>query len=848
MTYTIDFENPRANAAALTGGKGASLAKLTQAAHILDVNVPKGFVVTQEVHDMVLYPIKGLVRRMDKIQSTDHQGLSKLYERMCDILLKAPFDRALEREVFQKIKTLTGPLAIRSSATCEDSGQSAFAGQHDTFLNVKGDRDVLDALKKCFVSFYAPQAVIYRRQSKAPMDARMAVVVQEMALCDRAGVAFNIHPVTGAMDQCVINANFGLGESVVSGTCDVDQYVYDRKEAEIVQASIAQKTMWIVHTEKGTKEVSDKSVSSPCLKDEEICAIAELTAKVSTYMGYPQDIEWGYVEGQLVLLQSRPITRLPERLTRDEAAERFPNPVTPMTWGLVETGFHRSLEASFALMDLPAYDGKWFVARNHYIYGNQCVVELYHELAATKTMNFDFSDEGLKALGTKVAEIERFARDWQVNLERYISEISVLGKKSMNEPNLEECWDHVEAINETCARFFEPNIAISLFHTGLSKALLTAVEMVMGESRGRELLNDLKAGISTRTSFVNREMMKLGALLRHDPEFLDVVKSLQAGERSAEALIASGALSSNTDFEKAFSSFIRDFGHREVDFDPYHAPWGDAPEMLLAQIIAMASSRHCDLSQDQLLEARADDKARAFHARQRLLLAAPQEAAFVLSALVDLVCYFEELDDLEHYSTSRVTRPIRQALLAVGTKLTHMGILSGPRDVWMIEPDHLRTTLQADTPRAWATLARETKQAKVSYETACKCTPDWNFGDVEVEPSRETVENSLRGLPGSAGQIEGEVFVLESGADFKNFPKGAVLVARTTSPAWTPLFYNACAVITASGGPLSHGAVTAREVGIPAVMSVKSALTHLYNGLRVRVDGTTGRIDLLEGT
>lgn len=105
---------------------------------------------------------------------------------------------------------------------------------------------------------------------------------------------------------------------------------------------------------------------------------------------------------------------------------------------------------------------------------------------------------------------------------------------------------------------------------------------------------------------------------------------------------------------------------------------------------------------------------------------------------------------------------------------------------------------------------------------------------------------TLTGLPGSAGQIEGEVFVLESAADFKNFPTGAVLVARTTNPAWTPLFYSASAVITESGGPLSHGAVTAREVGIPAVMCVKSALTKLYNGLRVRVDGTTGRIDLLE--
>ena len=217
----------------------------------------------------------------------------------------------------------------------------------------------------------------------------------------------------------------------------------------------------------------------------------------------------------------------------------------------------------------------------------------------------------------------------------------------------------------------------------------------------------------------------------------------------------------------------------------------------------------------------------------------------VLNELVELVCHFEELDDLEHYATSRVTRPIRRSLLAVGEKLVEEGVLIEARDIWMVTPDLVRRALTSGEASGWQEVARKATAGRAAYHEAASCPPDWVYGQQAVEMSTAT---GLSGLPGSAGQVEGEVFVLESAADFSSFPTGAVLVARTTNPAWTPLFHAACAVVTESGGPLSHGAVTAREVGIPAVMCVKSALTKLYNGLRVRVNGTTGIIEVLDAT
>lgn len=846
MTYAFALRSPLALDVSLAGGKAVNLAKLTKAGLEAGFNVPSGWVVSSYAHDEVLKPVRGYIKKIEALGSDDHDALARAYTGLAAALLKAPLSRGFLGDLDDFLNRAKGPVAVRSSATCEDSGSAAFAGQHDTFLNVCGRSNIITAIKRCFASFYAPQAVIYRRQVGASArEAKMAVVVQKMANCDKAGVAFSLQPVTGALDQTMINANFGLGESVVSGESGVDQFVYDRSRKKIIERHVAE-TRAIISAgwSGGTVQSMEEDGGTACLSDHEIEEIAELSEKVACFMNYPQDIEWGYVGAELVLLQSRPVTKLPERLTRDESAERFPNAVTPMTWGLVEAGFHRSLAKSFDLMGLPAFDGRWFVEQDFYIYGNQTAVELYHQLAAASNSAFDFTPEGLEALALKLARIGCFARDWQVNLERFIAEISVLGGRDLSELSLQDRWNHVEDVNEACARFFEPNIAISLFHTGLSKALEGAAALLVGEVDAPALINDLKSGLNTRTAHVNRELRKLAGLVKGDEALRSTLKIPQGAGQTAEAMIEAGTFQDYPDFKRSFAAFVHDFGHREVDFDPYHAPWGDDPEVLLAQIIALAET-DCELVTGETRAAsHASGRACAFTARQRLLAAAPGEAALVLSELIDLVRTFEELDDLEHYSTSRVTRPIRRALLGVGEKLADEGVLQVTTDIWMLTPDTLRGALTSAVPSIWQEVAGEALEAKARYLAATSTMPQWEPGLADVPDSLD--DTCLAGLPGSAGQVEGEVFILESTADFKNFPRGAVLVARTTNPAWTPLFYAAAAVITESGGPLSHGAVTAREVGIPAVMCVKYALTKLYNGLRVRVDGTSGRVDLLE--
>jgi pyruvate,water dikinase len=226
-------------------------------------------------------------------------------------------------------------------------------------------------------------------------------------------------------------------------------------------------------------------------------------------------------------------------------------------------------------------------------------------------------------------------------------------------------------------------------------------------------------------------------------------------------------------------------------------------------------------------------------AEQELARLAPEDLRFFAAELVRLCRAYTALDDVEHYQTTRLNVPFRAALLALGGRFAAHGAVPDAEGIFFLRRKTIEDVLAGRVDAA-ASMS-EAVDAAGKYRDQARATPPW----VRGEAARTAPEGALRGLPGSPGAAEGEVFRVFSAADFPRFPPGAVLVARTTNPAWTPLFYGAAAVVTESGGPLSHGAVTAREVGIPAVMAVHGALEALPNGTRVRVNGTSGFVERL---
>ncbi len=834
VSLTLPFNDDAAGALKQTGGKGSSLSRLSQAGF----DVPRGFVVTAEAYRA--YAVSA-AKVLSTVADFDRADAARLNQQAA-ALRQSLEEIALPEAVCTAIKTALRDmpagcrLAVRSSSTLEDLAEAAFAGQHDTFLNVTDPEDVIEKVKLCFISLWGDRAIAYRvGHGFDHQQAAMAVVVQEMVNAEVAGVAFSLNPITGNPAQVLINANFGLGESVVSGESDVDQYLVDVETHKVIEQTLPQERHIIQSCAAGGTNMIKVAGGTPCLSEAQVLEVAELVQRTARFYGAPQDIEWAYgSDGVLRLLQSRSITNIHPFWTRDESAERFPNVVTPLTWDLVEEGFHNSLRYSLGLMGLPVFQGLWFGCCENYVYGNETVIRLYKGIKPDLPENPADVMQHLPSLMAKYAWVLDLPQQWTCGLDRYLMGLGRLNGVDLSALDLRGVWQHTLEINTLCATYFKPNIAISLAHNMLSAVLKKVCSMACGPDKADGLYNDLLSSCETRTVIINRRMMALAEMIRATPHLLDLLKT-----SPSRHLIESGALKTYGAFSDAFDDFLSLFGNREIDFDPYHPTWGEVPWIVLDQVRIIAESGERFNLQEELQ--------RRFRLRAvelAFINGLPESFRPLCASLLRLVRLYTELDDLEHFETSRVSPAIRRSLLELGARLKEMAIISDSADIWFANRSELDAAILAQSATGWASLSRNIQSNKASYLASKAKTPAWIFGqDDEITPSST---DGLKGLAGSPGMAEGPVFLLFGPEDFGNFPEGAVLVARTTNPAWTPLFYSANAIITESGGPLSHGAVTARELGKPAVMAVRHVLTTLKNGQRVRVDGTKGLVTLLD--
>lgn len=838
MTPTLRFDDPLATHLELSGGKGANLALLTQRGFA----VPPGFIVTAPVYREFMAQVAGWWPAVLALPFADAAGLRVASEALQARLSHLPLPAGAVEEIRAQLDRFGAGTAfsVRSSSTLEDLAGAAFAGQHETYLNVIGAEQVLDRIRACFASLWTDRAIAYRHQRGFDQArAAMAVVVQQLVPSEVAGVGFSMNPINGRLDELVVNANFGLGESVVSGEGAVDQWIIDKATGGIRSANISRKTRRIIPVAIGTAEIhaAEADASRPCLEAAQLTELTRLLVQVESSYAFPQDIEWAWAGGTLWLLQSRPITTIPPRWTRDESAERFPNVITPLTWDFVEAGFHRSLAHSFRLLGFPHFSGKWFGMSGHYIYGNQNAVEIYSHRAPFAVNSL----AELRAVIPRVREqfdwVQEMPVSWLRDLDHYLVTLGRFTAEPLDDRSPRELWRHVLAVNEHGAQYFLPNIAISIAQGTIYRLLHGLMKLALGPAEATVLFDHLMAWCDTKTGQINKELFELAALARRTT---GLEAELQTGR--SPALVAQGTLSQFPEFDGRFQRFLRDHGHREVDFDAYVPTWGEAPWIVLdhVRLILQGPMERPPARREREL------KIRAQRAEVRLFAQLPPDLHFFFSELLRLARAYTSLDDLEHYQTTRLTPVLRRGLRALGEKLVQLGALPDPMDIFFAHPQQIEDALAAESPAAWQSFSETVRTQKAAYLADQARKPEWILGSDQITPvSAKVAADELRGLAGSPGSAEGPVFFVLAPTDIASFPKGSVLVARTTNPTWTPLFYAAAAVVTESGGPLSHGAVTAREMGIPAVMSVKDSLTRLRHGQRVRVDGTSGRVHLL---
>jgi phosphohistidine swiveling domain-containing protein len=830
MRYVLPLNDPRAQSASVAGGKGASLARLMRAGF----PVPPGFVITADAYRDFVAGMPDMQERCAALRGLEPAARAARAAELRAALEQQPLPPGLADEFGQTLGEDSEAYAVRSSGTLEDSAEAAFAGLHDTFLNRRGLAQILLAVKACFLSLWQDRAIAYREHAGlSGTTTAMAVVVQRLVAARSAGVAFSVDPVSGKLDEMVVTANFGLGESVVSGDGEVDHFVLDKRSLAVRHQRIGTKATQVTAAGDRTQRIATAAAATPCLSAEDLATLGKLLRDVEDMHGFPQDIEWAFDDRALWLLQARPVTSIAPRWTRDESAERFPNVVTPLAWDFVEEGFHEALAHSFALMGLPPFRGKWFALFDGYVYGNQTAVELYMGRSPLRFSGIDDLRAAIPQLRQRFGWVEELPRQWSRDLDRYLMGVGALMAEPLAQKSPGELWDYVMRVNTLGRDYFKSNIAISVAQSALFRVLRELLRSLLpGEAEASAAFAALTGYAETRTGAINEELHQMAVMIRHEPALAEALRSVPA-----QRLIEEGRLAAFPAFARRFAAFLGDHGHREVDFDPYHPTWVEAPQLVLDTLRLMLEQPGGESPSERLLA----QKIRAQQAEFALAAALPEDLRFLAQELTRLVRSYTALDDLEHYETARLTLPLRRGLRALGERLRKRGIIAEAMDVFFARAKTLESAVAGDAAASGAALAAEIAANKQAHLAHRQRTPAWVWGAAETAAP----DGALAGVPGSPGMAEGAVFVVRSADDFGRFPPGAVLVARTTNPAWTVLFPLAKAVVTESGGPLSHGAVTAREMGIPAVMAVRGVLERLRDGDRVRVDGAAGRVMML---
>ncbi|GAA0922579.1 PEP/pyruvate-binding domain-containing protein [Pseudonocardia zijingensis] len=843
------LSDPDASDPGHSGGKGANLAALVRAG----LPVPAGFVVGTSAYRRFVQenrldvPIGREIARLSDDPATAEAASQRLRQEF----ESAGIPGWLRESVEAAYRALgEGPVAVRSSATAEDLPEASFAGQQETVLDVVGTDELCAAVRRCWSSLWTTRAIAYRRRNGIEHEqVAVAVVVQRMVPAEVAGVLFTADPVSGRRDHVVVEAAAGLGDAVVSGKVTPDR--------------------WVVDASSGTV-VTRPERNSSGLTEDQLADVVELGLRAAAEFGSPQDVEWALADGRCRLLQSRPITSLfPLPPARDDDGLRVYLPVTLVAQGFTEpmtpagnafframaslwvgywTTGSRHVDPEIAPPWLPTVLGRLFVDFTPILQRRWLAHQVMSSMAmkdpTTSAVLQEWLERNADRLprpirGTTARRLVRRAPEALSALGGFASAIAAPSRHRRRVLGRAEA--ELVGRDQEAARRSTPLAQVDFVDRVLPAATLDlitvqlpAVYAEMLSRTGAEWLVRRWLGSSPGLEPVRR-------WLPHNP-------TLAMGAelaRLAHIHAATGTEPSANDAD--VREFLEVYGHRAPDreIDLGLPRLTEDPAYIVELIRGYVRSGDAQ-SRFEAGEAAARVAADELVASVRRAKGRPH--ALVLRIL--LRCS-RELGGLREWPKFDMVRAIalgRRTLRRVGTALVSDGRLDDPDDVFFVDPADLRATLAGDERDLRASVIAN--RHEYEHELSRRAVPRLLVSDGETVygPATAPVAERpgvLTGTPVSPGVHEGVVRVLDSPVGAQLRP-GEILVAATTDPGWTPLFLLAGALVMEVGGVVSHGAVVAREYGLPAVAAVADATSRLRTGQRVRVDGGDGTVTVLE--
>jgi pyruvate,water dikinase len=888
-TYLVlDFADIDGGMLTTVGGKAANLGELIRA----ELPVPTGFCLTTEAYRQATASagLEEIFAELEGTPATDVTALAALAARARAAVLAASVPTSVTVAVVESYARIgvSVPVAVRSSATAEDLPFASFAGQQDTYLNIVGEGAVLEAVRHCWASLWTDRAVVYRATNGIDNRmVRLAVVVQRMVDSAVAGVLFTANPVTGRRRQAVIDASPGLGESVVSGAVNPDHFVVDTASGTILDRRLGDKRLSIRSLPWGGTEhvMLDPDANTFCITDEQALNLARLGYRVEEHYGVPQDIEWAIDgAGMLWLTQARPITTLyplPAGAPAPEAeprvyfcfsvAQRVFRPITPAglaAFRLIGSGASRMF--GFPVTDplagpavLTEAGQRVFIDVTGAVRsrgGRTLIPKVLGVMEARSAAVFRelFTDSRLSVTQRSwlpfLRHVGRVA--FRYRLPSHV--LHALAKPDQARTRVEALDGKLDmrlAVPDGLTAEQRLDWIAKLLQTEIAPmlpqilppaaagfiALGLAIKLLGADANGdvQSVLRGIPHNVTTE---MDLELWHVAMRIGSDRESAQALRT--QGMDELARLYVAGTLPDVA--QRELRTFLRRYGHRAIaEIDLGMPRWSDDPRYILgvlANYLRMGPEDSTQSSPDRLFaqgaaEAEAMVETLSVRAARRGRLRG--EAVRMLLGRVRALAGVRELPK---YYLVRVIAAARAQLRLVGEELHKRGRLAEPDDVYFVDLAQARAGLHGIDLREAVTEARRAYDDELRrHHIPRVMLSDGN--EPEAGMHRADVDGSLIGTAASAGTVTGTARVILDPVGAHLEP-GEILVCPSTDPAWTPLFLTAGGLVMEMGGANSHGAVVAREYGIPAVVGVPDAVATITTGQQITVNGTTGTVAL----
>lgn len=868
--YVLEFREIDKTQLLLVGGKGLNLGELSK---IHGIQVPEGFCVTTEAYQKALEQneaFHALLDQLTLLKVEDRDQIGEISRKIRQIIMEAeiPSDAVKAAAHYLSWFGDEHAYAVRSSATAEDLPHASFAGQQDTYLNIIGKEAILQHIRKCWASLFTDRAVVYRMHNRFDhSQVYISVIVQRMVFPQASGILFTADPLTSNRKLLSIDASFGLGEALVSGLVSAD--CYKVQEDKIVDKMIATKKLAIYGLKEGgteTQQIEPDQQKTQTLTDQQILQLARIGRQIEAYFGCPQDIEWCLADDTFYIVQSRPITTL---YPIPEANDQENHVYVSVGHQQMMTDPMKPLGLSFWLLTTPApmrkAGGRLFVdvtqnlaspARREILLNGMGKHDpLIKDALMTIIERRDFIKplpNDKKEQSPSISNKGMSTADFQAQIENNPTIVSDLIKscetsievlrQNIQMKSGSDLFDFIlEDIQQLKKILFDPqSSAVIMAAMDASSWINEKMNKWLGEKNAADTLS--QSVPNNITSEMGLALLDVADVIRPYPEVIAYLQHVK-DENFLDDLVT---FNGGREVQDAIRAFLNKYGMRcSGEIDITKTRWSEKPTTLVPMILGNIKNFEPKASNRKFEQGRrvALEKEQELLDRLKLLPDGEQKAKET-KRMIDLIRNFSGFREYPKYGMINRYFVYKQALLKEAEQLVRAGVIHEKEDIYYLTYEELREVVRTNK-LDYQTISKRKDEYKL-YE---KLTPPRVItSDGETLSGKYKRENlpaeAIAGLPVSSGIIEGRARVILNMKD-ADLEDGDILVTSFTDPSWTPLFVSIKGLVTEVGGLMTHGAVIAREYGLPAVVGVENATKLIKDGQRIRVNGAEGYIEIL---